>query len=295
MNQNNHSDCDYCDESFASKLEQARHMLTEHEDELTSHQKDQLKKAGRKDYEERQARKQQNKRRKKQLGYGLAAVLGLILLVAVGAQFVTLNVSSPSPSGDSVDASQISLDGEPMLGDEDAPITIVEFADYQCPFCRKFALETFDRLKTDYIDTGKVRFVYKDFPLEQMHDRSIEMAEAANCAADQGKYWEMNKKLFNEQQEISPGRMARFSADKISQWAEEIGLNVDEFDQCTSSNEYEAEAREDLTEGEKLGVTGTPTFFVYADGDATATKIGGAQPYSKFKQVINSKLDQQGE
>lgn len=159
-------DCDYCDESFTSKLEQARHTLTEHEEKLTSHQKDQLKRAGRKEHKEQQARRQQNKRRKKQLGYGLAAVLGLILLIAVGSQFVTLNVSSPSPSGDSADVAQISLDGEPVLGDEDAPITIVEFADYQCPFCRKFALQTFDQLKANYIDTGKIRFVYKDFPLE---------------------------------------------------------------------------------------------------------------------------------
>ena len=294
MGQNDRN-CDYCDDTFASELEQARHMLTEHEDELTSNEKDQLKKAGRKEHADQQVRRQRDRRRKKQLGYGLAAILGVILLVAVGSQFVTLNVSSPSPSGDSVDASQISLDGEPMLGDENAPVTVVEFADYQCPFCRKFSLQTFDQLKANYIDTGKVRFVYKDFPLEQMHDRAIEMAEAANCAADQGKYWEMNKKLFNEQQEISPGRMARFSADKIPQWAEEIGLNMDEFNQCTSASEYEAEAREDLQEGQKLGVTGTPTFFVYADGDATATKIGGAQPYSKFKQIIDGKMNQQGE
>lgn len=196
------------------------------------------------------------------------------------------SAAGDSPSKDKVDPSKISLEGEPALGDKDAPVTMVEFADYQCPFCRKYASETFDQIKENYIDTGKVRFVYKDFPLEQLgHNRAKQMAEAAQCAGDQGKYWEMHDKLYEEQNKISPQRTAKFSADKVPQWAEEIGLNMDQFNQCMDSGKYSDEVDQDLQEGRDLGVSGTPTFFI------NGKKVVGAQPYSALQQVIEAELN----
>lgn len=196
----------------------------------------------------------------------------------------------PSNTGDqkteTIDPSKISLEGEPTLGSEDATVTIVEYADYQCPFCRRYFTETFDKIKKNYIDTGKVRYVYKDFPLPQLgHDNAIQMAEAANCAKDQDMYWEMHDKLFKEQNEISPRRTAKFDSSKISQWAEEIGLDMDKYNRCMDSDKYKSEVQEDLQEGQNLGVSGTPTFFINDE------KLVGAQPYSRFETVIEQELN----
>lgn len=197
--------------------------------------------------------------------------------------------------GNTVSVSNIKTDNEPSLGSTDAKVTIVEFSDYQCPFCRRFALQTFDKIKQNYIDTGKVRFVYKDFPLTQLgHTQAPLMAVAAQCAGDQGKYWEMHDKLFDEQQKLSPRGTAKFSSDKVPQWASEIGLNMNTFKQCLNSDKYKSEVQSDLQEGQSLGASGTPTFFIYAEGDDTAQKVVGAQPYSRFQSVIDQKLNDGG-
>ncbi len=194
---------------------------------------------------------------------------------------------------DTVAVSDINLEDEPSLGSKDATVTVVEFSDYQCPFCRRFALNTFDQLKQNYIDKGKVRFVYKDFPLTQLgHNQAPLMARATQCAGEQDKYWELHDKLFNEQQQMSPRGTAKFSADKVTQWAEEIGLDMDAFTQCVDSDKYRSEVQNDLSEGKSLGVSGTPTFFIYADGDEQAQKLVGAQPYSRFQAVIEDNLGQ---
>lgn len=198
--------------------------------------------------------------------------------------------------GNTVSVSNINTDNEPTLGSSDAPVTIVEFSDYQCPFCRKFALGTFNKIKQNYVNNDKVRFVYKDFPLTQLgHNQAPRMARATQCAGDQGKYWEMHDKLFDEQQKLSPRGTAKFSADKIPQWASDLGLNMDTFQQCMNSDKYKSEVQNDLKEGKNLGVSGTPTFFIYANGDDTATKLVGAQPYSRFQSVIDQKLNSDGD
>jgi protein-disulfide isomerase len=194
--------------------------------------------------------------------------------------------------GDTVAVSNINTSSEPSLGDQNADVTVVEFSDYQCPFCRQFQQQTLDRLKKNYIDTGKVRFVYKDFPIPQLgHDQAVLMAEAALCAGDQDKYWEMHDKMFNEQQELSPRGTASFSADKVTQWASDLDLNMDTFNQCLDSDKYKSEVQNDQQEGRNLGVSGTPTFFIYGSGDSTATKLVGAQPYSRFQSMIDQKLN----
>lgn len=199
---------------------------------------------------------------------------------------VTDEVQGKQRETERIDPSEISLDGRPSLGDEDAPVTIVEFADYQCPFCRKFALQTFDQLKTEYIETGKVRFVYKDLPLTQLgHDQAIPMAKAAHCAGEQDRYWDLHDKLYDEQQEISPRGTAKFSGEKIPQWADEIGLNMNAFNECMRSDRYNSQIQEDLSEAQAVGASGTPTFFI------NGKKVVGAQPYQAFQQVIEAELN----
>jgi protein-disulfide isomerase len=186
-------------------------------------------------------------------------------------------VNNPSPSGNTaptVDLSGVEL--EHVLGDKDAPVTIIEFSDYQCPFCKKFYAETLPQIKSNYIDTGKVKFVYKDFPLS-FHQMAQKSAEAAECAGEQGLYFEMHDKIFEGQSILS--------LDNLKIWASEIdGIDVEQFNNCLDNGDYEAEVKADMIEGQQVGVTGTPGFFI------NGQKIVGAQPYSVFEAAIEAAL-----
>jgi protein-disulfide isomerase len=170
-------------------------------------------------------------------------------------------------------------------GSEDAPVTIVEFSDYQCPFCRRWFNESLPEIQENYIDTGKVRFLYRDFPLS-FHPMAVPFAEAARCAGDQEKYWEMHDKIFEEQDKFGSGTITSITLDDIKQWAEDLGLNTEEFNSCLDSGKYKQAIQDDFTAGSNLGVSGTPTFFI------NGQKIVGAQPYSTFEQLIESFLNQ---
>lgn len=202
------------------------------------------------------------------------------------------NESQPSAEqdDDTVDVSNITFEDDPVLGSADAPVTVVEFSDYQCPYCRKFARQTFPKLKENYIDDGTVRFAYKDFPLRQYHPKAVPMARAASCAGDQGRYWDMHDKLYEAQQNLSGQRTARFSSDRIPEWAADIGLDMDAFTQCYNGSAYKIDVREDFRQGQDVGVSSTPTFLVYRTGADTGTTIVGAHSFSKFQSVINETL-----
>lgn len=183
-------------------------------------------------------------------------------------------------------STDIPTENEPTIGDEDAPVTIIEFTDYQCPFCKKYGKEAFPKIKEEYIDTGKVKYVFKDFPVPSLgHDNAVKMAKAANCAGEQGMYVEMHDKLFEEQNKISPQRTAKFDASKIDTWAQEIGLNMEEYNSCMSKSSVEDEINADLSEGKNGGVQGTPTFFINGE------KLVGAQPFTRFQDKIESALN----
>lgn len=189
---------------------------------------------------------------------------------------VANNAPSAIPTGIvAVNAAEIA-DDDPYLGDENAPLTIVEFSDYQCPFCKRFRDETLPQIKAEYIDTGKVKFVYRDFPLENIHPQARPAAEAAECAGEQGKYWEYHDILFENMQLLSSANY------KI--WAETLGLNTNQFNDCVDSRKYADEVTADLNDGAKVGARGTPYFIV---GN---TPLSGAQPYSAFKATIESEL-----
>lgn len=168
------------------------------------------------------------------------------------------------------------VDDDPVLGDKDAPITIVEFSDFQCPFCARFRTDTFDQIKTQYIDTGKVKFVYRDFPLTSIHPMAQKSAEASECADDQGKFWGYHDKIF--------GNQALLSINSLKQWAADLGLDSNKFNKCLDSGEKASEVANDLQDSASAGARGTPYFII---GDQP---LSGAQPFSAFQAAIESQL-----
>ena len=168
---------------------------------------------------------------------------------------------------------EISVAGEPFKGAEKAPLTVVKFEDFQCPFCKQVQ-PTFNELLSRY--NGKVRLVHKDLPLESIHPQARQAAEAARCAYEQGKFWEYHDKLYA----TSP----KASGDDLKSYAKEVGLNVDSFDRCFTSGKYKAVVQQDLNEGVQLGLTGTPTIFI------NGREISGNQPLEAFEAIIDEEL-----
>lgn len=175
---------------------------------------------------------------------------------------------------------QVALEGEPSIGNKDTKVTLVEFVDYQCPFCKKFADETFGQIKTEYVDTGKIQLVFKDLPLD-FHPQALPAAAAANCADDQGKYLEMHNKIFVGQQSWA----GNAGADGIfAGYAKELGLDLGQFNGCIASGKYDAEIQADIAEAAQVGVRGTPSFLINGE------LLVGAQPFANFKQAIDKLL-----
>ena len=180
----------------------------------------------------------------------------------------------------------VSADDDPYLGNSSAPVKIIEFSDFQCPFCRAFWKDTLPLIKKDYVDTGKVQFVYRDFPLS-FHPASVPSALAADCAKEQNKYWEFHDKMFSEEEKKGTGTIT-YGVTELKKWAKEIGLNTGNFNQCLDSQKYKAEVDKDTADGSKAGVSGTPTSFI------NGIAIVGAQPYSNFKTAIDKALAEAG-
>jgi len=188
-----------------------------------------------------------------------------------------------------VDPTNMILDvtGAPSKGDQNAKYTIVEFSEYQCPFCARHVKDTVPQLDKEYIQTGKVKYVFQDFPLESIHKNAFKAAEAGNCAADQGKFWEMHDRLFANQSALEP--------KQLTEHAQAIGLDAAKFQQCLDGGKYTADVRKDLAEGGKLGVTGTPMTFIGLSQPNSKVKvlkaIRGAQTYANFKETLDGLLN----
>jgi protein-disulfide isomerase len=173
----------------------------------------------------------------------------------------------------------------PALGRADAPVTIVEFSDYQCPFCGRFFTNTLPALEKDYIETGKVRYVFRDYPLDQLHPRARKAAEAAHCAGEQGKYWEMHDTLFRNQTALDVPHLAEY--------ARSLGIDGPTFDACLSSGRSALLVSRGVTDGTAAGLEGTPSFVIgkTKKGDfVEGTSIRGAQTIETFRQVIEQLL-----
>lgn len=178
--------------------------------------------------------------------------------------------------------------GAPFMGEQSAKATLIEFSDYHCPFCARHSRQTLPQLVAEYVKAGKVKYVFRDFPIESIHPQAFKVHEAAHCAGDQGKYWEMHDRLFvNQDPKASPNH--------LSQNAQALGLDLSSFQQCLDSGKHAARVRKDMAEGQRAGVGGTPTFFLGltepSDGKVKALrKLVGAQPYSSFKEALDAVL-----
>ena len=177
---------------------------------------------------------------------------------------------------------KMNLEGAEMLGSKNAPVTMVEFTDYQCPFCQSFHAQTFGELKKNFIDTGKVRFFSRDLPLDSMHPDAMRAAEAGRCAGDQGQFWKLRDLMGNHADKLD---LQSLLAD-----AEFLKLDVTVFRVCVVSEKYKNEIQADMMEAMRIGADGTPAFVV---GKSTAEGIEGdlvvgAQPYNVFDLKLRS-------
>jgi protein-disulfide isomerase len=172
--------------------------------------------------------------------------------------------------------------GIAVLGDADAPVTIVEFSDFQCPYCRRHVLQTLPKIVETYVDTGQVRYVFKDFPLES-HPNATKAAEAARCAGAQGSFWAMHDRLFEGLKEWSP-QEEELLVETFMGYAVDLGLDEAAFGQCIESGHYGPQVRQNQWEGQQAGVAGTPSFLI------NDQLLSGAQPFEEFRRIIEAEL-----
>jgi len=183
--------------------------------------------------------------------------------------------ATPTPP---VVVENVSVDDDPGWGPEDAPVTIIEFSDFQCPFCSRFFTQAYPQIKQAY--EGKVRFVYRDFPLASIHENAQKAAEAGECADDQGKFWDYHDMMFSNPTALD--------VTSLKGYASQLGLDSGAFDQCLDSGKYTEEVQKDYQDGISYGVTGTPAFFV------NGLLVVGAQPFANFKAIIDAALQEAG-
>lgn len=189
---------------------------------------------------------------------------------------------APTPTSDKVKMSVGK--GWYSMGRDDAPVTMIEFTDYQCPFCRRFEADSFAQLKKDYIDTGKVRFVSRDLPLD-FHPNAGPAAEAVHCAGEQHKFWQMHDAIMTD-------TATDLSADAILKYGQKVDLDMTAFKACVSENKFAAEIKKDTADANTLGISGTPSFVIgkTSTDQMDGVRIVGAVPYSVFDSNIKDLL-----
>src|SRR3989344_1702618 len=186
---------------------------------------------------------------------------------------------------------KVSIDDDPVLGDKNAEVTMIDFTDYECPFCKRYFDDTFSQIKKDYIDTGKIKYVVRDLPLS-FHQNAHKEAQAAECAREQGGdgvYYKYHDEIFKRTTSNGTG----LALDQLSVIANDLGLNGSALQGCLDSEKYKVEVDKDLADASAYGATGTPTFFIGksdSSGKFTGTIVVGAQPYAAFKTIIDEQL-----
>ena len=183
---------------------------------------------------------------------------------------------------------KVSIDNDPIIGNPNAPITIIEFSDFQCPFCARFYTQTLPLIHEEYIESGKVKLVFRDYPIQSIHPNAVPAAVASECANEQGKFKEMHDMLFEKQNEWSRQETAD-ALSLFSQYATKIQLQQERFDSCLTNGKYIEEIKKDLGDGRDYGVSGTPGFFVGND-KIGYVELKGAQPFDSFKKIIDAQL-----
>ena len=183
----------------------------------------------------------------------------------------------------------ISADDDPIIGNPDAEITIIEFSDFQCPFCARFHIQTLPTLMEEYIEKGTVKLVFRDFPIQSIHPNAVPASVAAECANEQDKFKQMHDILFERQNQWS-NLETIYAMELFNQYASEIQLEQEQFSSCLSTAKYVKEIQNDLNDGRAYGITGTPGFFI-GNEKIGFTELKGAQPFESFKKVIDRQLE----
>jgi len=183
---------------------------------------------------------------------------------------------------------KISEDNDPIIGNMDAEITIIEFSDFQCPFCARFHVQTLPTIMDEYINKGTVKLVFRDFPIQSIHPNALPASVAAECANEQKKFKEMHDVLFEKQNKWSNQNIETVM-NTFSQYASDLGLEEKAFDSCLKNGKYIEEIQKDLDDGRTYGISGTPGFFIGND-QIGFIELKGAQPFENFKKVIDNQL-----
>ena len=219
-------------------------------------------------------------------GIAIVSILATFFVISIIDDNPELKFEEKSPTQDAkeVTLSLFTVNASPYLGNENALITLVEFGDYQCFFCNKFFHETEGSILKNYIETGKVKMIFKDFTI--IGPDSVAAAHAAHCANDQGKFWEYHDSLYNNWAGENNGWA---SLDNLTKFANDIQLNEETFVKCMNDGRYQQLVTASNNDARTLGLTGTPGFFVIGP-DNQITKIGGAQPFDVFESLFESEL-----
>jgi protein-disulfide isomerase len=207
------------------------------------------------------------------------ALLPVVFLLGLGSGWLIWGRSQAAAAAQAKDAQavrryEVATDNDPAVGPQDAPVTIVEFSDYQCPYCQRWYSEVYAKLLSTYKD--KVRFVYRDFPLKSIHPNAQSAAEAADCAGEQDAYWQYHDALFNAKYGLG--------TQAYLQYATDLELDVNAFTTCVQERRYKSEVDADFSYATELGINSTPIFFV------NGIAVVGAQPFEVFQQVIDKEL-----
>ena len=210
--------------------------------------------------------------RAQDLAIAQASITKTALALGLAAGYLVWGSTATAGTGQ-VRRVNVTTDGDPSIGPEDAPVTIIEFSDYQCPYCAQWYLQVYQQVMSAY--PRQIKFVYRDNPLSS-HPEAVPAAEAANCAGEQGAYWKFHDALFNGQYGL--GRSA------YDQYATDLGLNTSAFDACLDSHRYQGEVRADASDAARVGISSTPSFVI------NGRLLVGALPFADFKAVIDEEL-----
>lgn len=229
------------------------------------------------------------------LSGGVLEVKGLTAKKAGSATASSAPLASSAPAAAAAPDTgpvKVSVDDDAVLGDKNAPITMIEFSDYECPFCKRYFDQTYPELKKNYIDTGKMKVVFRDLPLSFHDPMATKEAVAANCAKELGgdaAYYKMHDAMFAQTTSNGNG----LSIEKLYTIAGEVGLNAGSFKTCLDSDKYKEEVTKDLADAGTVGADGTPTFFIGKSDDSgtiEGSRLVGAQPYTAFSTIIDGLL-----
>ncbi len=224
------------------------------------------------------------------IGAGITAVVIVVVFFGMSTfgqekELVLEEAEILNTPSQEIGLSVFTENGSPYLGDPNAPITLVEFGDYQCFFCNKFFHDTEQKLLENYVDTGKVKIIFKDLTI--IGPDSITAAHAAHCADDQGLFWEYHDMLYNNWNGENNGWA---SSENLLRMAQDVGLDIDEFTDCMLNEIHIQIISASNADARTLGLTGTPAFFVIGPNNQV-TKIPGAQPFEVFQKIFDSELE----